>query len=69
MEEYSTDLGHWILLNNTIILAKKFKHRDQIKRGMPEMKIYPRNITRKNGVLLRRSQKLLTHYLKKRKNR
>jgi hypothetical protein len=40
MEEYTNDLSYWILLSNTNILAKKFEHRDQIKRGMATIKIY-----------------------------
>jgi hypothetical protein len=40
MEEYSNDLSYWILLNNTNILAKKFKHRDQIKRRMAAIMTY-----------------------------
>jgi len=40
MEEYHYDLSYWILLSNTNILAKKFEHRDQIKRGMAALKIY-----------------------------
>jgi hypothetical protein len=33
MEEYNNDLSYWTLLSNTNILSKKFKHRDQIKKG------------------------------------
>lgn len=40
MEEYNNALSYWILLSNTNILAKIFKHRDQIKRGMAAIKIY-----------------------------
>jgi len=40
MEEYSHDLSYWIMLSNTNILAKKFKHRYQIKRGLAAIKIY-----------------------------
>lgn len=40
IEEYSNDLSYWILLSNTNILAKKFKHRDQIKRGKAAINIY-----------------------------
>jgi hypothetical protein len=51
MEEHSTVLSHWILFSNTSILAKKFKHRDQIKSGMPEMKIYPQKHNQKEWTL------------------
>jgi hypothetical protein len=40
VEEYRSDLRYWILPSNTNILAKIFKHRDQIKWGMAAIKIY-----------------------------
>jgi hypothetical protein len=55
--EYSTNLGHYIQLQNTSILAKKFRCMDLIK-------LHPNNMNKEDGFSLIKSWKPPIHTLK-----
>jgi hypothetical protein len=50
--EHNTDLGHQILLKNTSILARKFRHMQQLIRKALEMMQHPYNINWEDGFFL-----------------
>jgi hypothetical protein len=64
MAEHGTNLGHWILLNDTNILAKKSRHMERIIRKATEIQLYPNIINREDDLSLSRSWKPLIHTLK-----
>lgn len=63
----SFSLGHYILINNTI-LAKKFRNRDQLVREATKIKVHPDNMKREDGFSLADSGSLSSTWLKKRRS-
>jgi hypothetical protein len=53
--KHSINLGHWIQVQNTIILAKKMRLMDWILREVTEIDLHPNNMNREDSFSLIRA--------------
>jgi hypothetical protein len=64
MAENTINLGHYMLLSKTSILAMKSRHRDHLIREAIWTELHPNNMNKENKFSLSSSWKPLIHFIK-----
>jgi hypothetical protein len=47
--DHSTESGHWIKFQETVVLAKTSNYMDQLVKGATEIQLHPNNVNRDKG--------------------